>query len=110
MAITDSDRLRMLLGEVIPSGGTETDTLFTDEQILDLLARHGTPGNCCAEGWSTKAALLASMIDIADGDSKESMSQLHTNAIRMAKYHTENPPTSSPGTSFVKINRGGAIW
>lgn len=50
--------LRELLDEVIPEGGTEGDTRFTDAQIDRLLSRASNIYAAAAEGWTRKAAML----------------------------------------------------
>lgn len=88
MALTDAQRLRSLLGEEIPSGGSETDTLFSDEQINDLLtAAGGDPDVAVVAGWRIKAAKLADMVDVAEGNSSRALSDLHKNALAMVKFY-----------------------
>lgn len=50
--------LRELLDEVIPDGGKDTDTRFTDSQIDRLLERARNIYAAAAEGWTRKAAML----------------------------------------------------
>jgi len=50
--------LRELLDEVIPEGGTEGDTRFTDVQLEKLLSRANNIYAAAAEGWTRKAAML----------------------------------------------------
>jgi len=89
MAITDHERLRTLLGESIPSGGSEADTLFTNAQIDDLLARYGTPTDSLAEGWAIKAAALSDLVDTTEGSSVRKMSQAHANALKQVEIFTD---------------------
>lgn len=89
MAITDAERLRTLLGESIPTGGSDADTLFTDEQIDDLLTRYGTPNDSLGEGWAIKAAALADLVDTTEGSSVRKMSQAHEAALKQAASYTE---------------------
>jgi hypothetical protein len=89
MAITDDERLRTLLGESIPDGGTAADTLFTDEQITDLLARYGSPNDSLAEGWAIKAAALADLVDTTEGSSVRKMSQAHDAALKQVEIFTD---------------------
>jgi len=52
------EELRELLDEVIPEGGTEGDTRFTDEQLDRLLKRANNIYAAAAEGWTRKAAMF----------------------------------------------------
>lgn len=86
MALTDAQRLRSLLGEEIPTGGSEADTLFTDEKINDLLTAAGGDADlAAASGWRVKAAHYADLVDVAEGNSSRAMSDLHKNALAMAR-------------------------
>ncbi len=48
--------LRELIDEVIPPGGTDTDTRFTDAQIDVLLTATSHIYEAAANGWARKAA------------------------------------------------------
>lgn len=88
MAITDEDRLRSMLGEEIPSGGTEEDTLFTSEKVVDLLtAAGGDLNQASVAGWRLKAAHFANLVNVTEGNSSRAMSDLHTNALAMAAHY-----------------------
>lgn len=87
MAVTEENRLRKLLGESIPTGGTAADTLFSDEEISDLLSRHTTVENSLGEGWEMKAAALADLVTTVEGSSQRKLSDLHDHAIAQAKYY-----------------------
>ena len=52
------EELRELLDEVVPEGGTESDTRFTDEQLDRLLKRANNIYAAAAEGWTRKAAMF----------------------------------------------------
>ena len=79
---TDAERVRSRLGERIPEGGSEADTLFTNQEIQDLLDGRSIE-EAVLEGWKTKAGLLSDLVDTAEGTSKRAMSDLHANALRM---------------------------
>ena len=52
------EELRELLDEVVPEGGTESDTRFTDAQLDRLLGKSRNIYAAAAEGWTRKAAML----------------------------------------------------
>lgn len=88
MALTDVDRLRQLLGEEIPSGGTEADTLFTNEQIQDFLTSSDDDLTAAAAlGWRAKAAEVAGLVDISEGNASRSLGQVHKHALAMAEFY-----------------------
>lgn len=81
----NAHRVRELLGERIPVGGTAEDTMFTDAQIEQLLTDHDNDlDEAVGHGWKIKAAEFANLVDTAEGTSKRSMSDLHQHALRMA--------------------------
>ncbi len=52
------EELRELLDEVVPEGGTESDTRFTDAQLDKLLSKSRNVYAAAAEGWTRKAAMF----------------------------------------------------
>lgn len=48
--------LRELLDEIIPSGGTESDTRFTTARIDSMLTAAASIYEAAADGWTLKAA------------------------------------------------------
>lgn len=104
MAITDADRLRGLLGEEIPEGGDETDTLFTDERITDLLTMTGDNVERAAyEGWRIKAAKLSDLVDITEGNASRAMSDAHAHALDMIKHYQR--ASGGPTEGRTRIGR-----
>jgi hypothetical protein len=77
VAVTESERLRGYLGEVIPPGGSASDTLFTEDQVEDLLERHGSPEAARREGLELKAAALANLVTTVEGSSTRKLSDAH---------------------------------
>ncbi len=99
MAVSDDERLRKLLGEEIPDGGSETDTLFSDEQITDLLTRNGGVEESLGEGWAMKAAALATLVTTVEGSSTRKLSDAYDHALAQVKLYTDG------GTSVVSSGR-----
>lgn len=87
MATEAEERLRLLLGEQIPDGGSEGDTFFTDAQITLMLANNSADLNLSAlEGWTMKMARYARNIDISEAGAERKLSQKYRQAREMAKY------------------------
>lgn len=108
---TDHQRLRALLGETVGGDVTESDTLFTNDQIEDLLARHGSVEAALEEGWGLKAAALATLVDTVEGSTQRRLSDAHEHALNMAKYYDSTGAGSNSGvgsrTTIRKISRRG---
>ena len=86
MALTGVDILRSILSESIPSGGMDTDTMFTADQI-DALLLDRTMNEASAAGWAEKAGQYAELVDTSEGNSARKMSDLHRAALAMAEYY-----------------------
>lgn len=75
---------RTRLGERIPRGKTEADTLFSDNELQEILDRAAdNEYRALADGWSTKAGLLAEMIDTNESGSERKYSKLYDQAFKM---------------------------
>jgi hypothetical protein len=95
---TQSERVRALVGESIPIGGSSADTMFSDEEIEDFLEEGGSDPNAAAYyGWMEKAANYANLVNVNEGNAAREMSDLHRQAIRMADRYVGYVPTPSRG-------------
>lgn len=105
MAMSDEERLRSYLGEMIPVGGSASDTLFSEDQISDLLERHGSPEAARREGWEWKSAILANLVTTVEASSTRKLSDAHRAAA--AELERLGPPGSSTtgGTTIHRIVR-----
>ena len=104
MALTDADRLRNMLGEPVPEGGSATDTLFSEDQIKDLLEQAGDNLERAAfEGWRIKAAHFANLVDVTDGNASRAMSDLLGHANDMVKVYMR--ASGGPTEGRARIGR-----
>lgn len=104
MPLSRADKLRSLLGEDIVDGGSAADTLFKDEEILDLLNEHGDNIERAAyEGWRVKAARLSNLVDNTEGNVQRKFSQLLDNALDMLK--TFRGSSEGPTEGRTRIGR-----
>lgn len=111
MPITQNEKLRQLLGEDVPTNGTEYDTLFTDEEIVDLLESSPGVERAAYEGWRVKAARLSNLVDTTEGNSQKKFSQLLDNANDMIKIYLRSSSGSTEGRTRVgRARRPGVEW
>lgn len=103
MPLTDNERLRQSLGEDVPENGSAADTLFTDEEIDDLLDRFSDPERAAYEGWRVKAARLSNLVDNTEGNVQRKFSQLLDNALDMQKSYLRS--SSGPTEGRTRIGR-----
>lgn len=86
-------RLRKLLNEVIPAGGTEADTNFLDAEIDLLLTEAKSLNGAASVGWMEKAGLLQGDIEgYSSGTEKYDLTSLKdrlSHALAMAKQYAD---------------------
>ena len=112
MTMSPLDQVRLNAGETIPSGGSDSDTNFTDSQINDLLVLNNNLINrTTAAVWRAKAALFATLVDVQEGNSSRKMSQAITAAEAQAKYWASIPePMPVIGRTRIGVNRRSMPW
>lgn len=111
MALTQDERLRQLLGEEIPDGGSASETLFSDRQISDLLETNENLERAAYEGWRVKAAKLSSLVDTTEGNAQKKFSQLHSNALEQIKVYMRASEGPTEGRARVgRITRKPIPW
>lgn len=113
MALSDSDKLRLLLGEVIPAGGTASDTMFSADDI-DTFLLAGSQNAAALQGWKAKAAQYSNLVTVTEGNSSRAMSDLYKAALEMVQYYEDAVAAEAvlEGTKgrvvIGKISRGKA--
>lgn len=85
MPLTAAERIRKHIGESVPSGGTAADTLFTEEEIQDIIERYPSEEVQVLEAWRQKAAALANLVDTTSGGDRRAFSDLHKHALEEEK-------------------------
>jgi hypothetical protein len=112
MVMSLSDQVRLNAGETIPTGGSDSDTNFTDQQIADLLILNNNLVNrTTAAVWRAKAALFAGLVDVQEGNSSRKMSQAYETAQSQAKYWASLPEGDPVmGRTRIGVNRRSMPW
>lgn len=83
--LSDIDYLRMLVQEPIPSGGSDADTMFLNEQLVAILNRSSNLMSYAAyTAWSIKTGALLILTDRNDGLSEKKLSQAAVAAQKQA--------------------------
>lgn len=94
--------LRLLIGESVPVGGGDTDTLLLDEQLTKMIEDStGNLERAAYEGWRVKAAQFANLVDVTDGAASRSMSDLLKNATDMVKLYSRTSQGPTEGRTRV---------
>lgn len=107
MPLTLAERLRQVLGEVIPFDGTADDTMFSDEEIDDFLDQgHGDVDASAFYGWRAKQGQLANLVNVTEGNASREMGELSKNAKRMMDQFAGFISTSGRGRARIgRISR-----
>lgn len=99
-------RLRKLLNEVIPEGGTESDTQFLDADLDELLTDAQSIYAAAGTGWAIKAGMLEGRIEsYSVGQEKYDMTSLKDQlsfALAMAEKYTVMAKASG-GSVIVNV-------
>lgn len=100
--LTKAEQLRLLLGEEVPEGGSEDDTMFKEDVILHFLELGADNLDRSAyEGWRAKAAKFASLVDTTEGNYSRKYGQLLDNATAMEKKYLRSSGGLTEGRSRV---------
>lgn len=91
MEATDANirMVREALGETIPDSGTESDTLFTNEQVTGWLQNSVFLDAASYRGWLAKLALLVDLVNVTDGAASRELSDAHDHALAMVKLYAK---------------------
>ncbi len=102
-------KLRKLLDERIPEGGSDADTRFTDADIDELLIETANIYEAAATGWTMKAAMfqreLGQIESYAVGQERYDMRKLKDMldyALKMADTYSRMA-TSGMGSMILRI-------
>jgi len=98
-------RLRKLLNEVIPAGGRDTYTSFTDSELDELLKEADRLYAAASAGWIEKAGLLQGEIEsYTAGTEKYELTSLKdrlAHVIAMSKQYSDMAPDPNDVSSLM---------
>lgn len=99
---TAAEQVRTKIGERIPTGGKDSDTMFSNQEIADFLTEGNNDVNAAAYyGWQAKAAEWARLVTVNEGNAAREMTELHRHALRMMDRFIGYIPT--PGRGRARI-------
>ncbi|PYS90481.1 MAG: hypothetical protein DMF62_04780 [Acidobacteria bacterium] len=98
---TPHERLRLLLGESIPAGKTDADTMFSNEEVDDFLETGSTVEAAAWHGWMAKMANYANLVTVNEGNAMRELTELHKAAKRMVDLYAGFAPTSGRGRAVI---------
>jgi hypothetical protein len=83
----DITSVREKLGESIPTGGDESDTMFTDEQVTNWIDSNTSLDGAAYQGWQAKMANLANLVNVTDGAASRALGDAFDHAKDMVKFY-----------------------
>ncbi len=109
---TPGEQLRAKLGQQVPAGGTEYDTLFTDDELDDLFeVAYGDINAAAYWGWDEIVAKYVHLVTVSEGNASREMTELHRNALRMRDRYSGYVATPSRGRARIgKLVRDGSPY
>ena len=106
------DRLRRLLDEQIPEGGTDKDTRFTNDDLDGLLGEAGSLYSAASLGWTEKAGMfqreMAGIEQMTTGQESYRMTSLKDQldyALKMAKTYADMAAMAQGGSWMMKVKK-----
>lgn len=114
MTPTDALRtkLRRLLDEKIPEGGTDKDTRFLNEEVDDLLKEARSVYQAAAAGWTEKAGMyqreMADLEQTTTGQETYRLTSLRDRlayALKMAETYAAMNVGETGGSRLMKVAR-----
>lgn len=97
--------LRKLINEPDDTNG------WTDDYLGGLIDGGLTLNAAAGSVWTTKAGQFSTLVDVSESGSSRKLSDLHKNALTMARYYqgadaAEEEATELPGPVVRRIRRG----
>lgn len=100
-APTPLDLLRLYIDDPMPTDGI-SDPMFSDDELQSILDETlQNPERAAVEGWRWKAAKLASMVDVTEGNSSRAMSDLHGHALQMISHYEKSTQGPTEGRTRI---------
>ena len=100
MATTDEiAALRLMINE------PDNVAPYTDETLSAVIDTAGSTRLAASSIWSQKAAGYAGAVDIQEGNSRRSLSQLQSQALKMAESFATDPGNPSSGRGYSRTRK-----
>mgnify|MGYP000863853550 CR=1 FL=1 len=100
--LTPEQKLRIHLGEQIPEGGEDKDTMFSDQEIAFFLEEgFGDPKAAAYHGWLAKMANFTNLVNVSEGNAARELGELHKSAQRMVDRYSGYATTPSRGRARI---------
>lgn len=98
--------LRLLINEPDDTNG------WTDEKLGLVIDGASSINDAARSVWVSKASTYVTLVDVSESGSSRKLSDLHKNALAMAKYYSdldgEGAPDPDEGPIVARIRRGFA--
>lgn len=95
--------------DLLPADAKVRDALWDGDKIADLLDQGLTVNGTMSRFWHAKAAETASMVDVSESGSSRSLSSIHENAVRMARYWDDRMKAEEDAAKEVPVRSSAVI-
>lgn len=94
--------------DLLPADAKVGDAIWDAAKVESLLDAGNSVNKLMARFWNAQAAATATMIDISESGSSRSLSTIHENAVRMARYWDDRLKAEEDAETAVPI-RNSAV-
>lgn len=95
------DLLRLYIDDQMPTDGI-SEPMFSDAELQSILdSAFQNPERAAVEGWRWKAAKYAGMVDVTEGNSSRSMSDLQDHAMSMIRHFETSTQGPTEGRTRI---------
>lgn len=95
--------------DLLPTEAKIGETPWDQERVATLLDEGNSVSQLMSRFWNAKAAESATMIDVSESGSSRSLSTIHENAVRMARYWDDRVRAEEDSAREVPIRSSAVI-
>lgn len=92
--------------DLLPTEARIGETPWDRERVTALLDQGSSVNQLMSRFWNAKAAASATMVDISESGSSRSLSTIHENAVRMARYWDDRVKSDEDAALEASTTRG----
>lgn len=97
--------VRQKIGETTPSGGSASDTMFSDPEVAAWITAASVIEEAIVEGWEAKIAHWSNLVNVTDGAASRNLGDLMDHGQSMVKYYRGRIAVG-PDSGLGGVNRG----
>lgn len=95
--------------DLLPIGARIGETPWDSDKVSALLDGGNSINKIMSRYWHARAAESATMVDVSESGSSRSLSSVHENAVRMARYWDDKVKADKDEADEAATTRGGVV-